>query len=319
MKNRIFNNLILKIISVVLAIIAWLILVNVSDPTTAITVGGVNVRFENESSLTEKGYTYEVLDGAKISVDISGPKSEVTSVSASDIDAYVDLSKLSPFSDYADISVNVIKDGAEVGSLTVTPKTTSVKLNVGNRSNKEFKITAETEGELPEGKVLANTKVSPTNVRIAGPESDVDEIYSVKAICDISDKENHISEDINLKLYNEDGEEINNPVIEVSRSLVKYSADIFSTKTVKIDYELGGAPAEGSEVTYVELSEDEATISGNDEALSQIDKLTIPASALDISGLSYSKTFKIWLPDIMPEGVEVLSENSLWVTVYIDE
>ena len=123
MKNRIFNNLILKIISVVLAIIAWLILVNIADPTTAITVGGVNVRFENESSLSEKGYTYEVLDGAKISVDISGPKSEVTTISASDIDASVDLSKLSPFSDYADISLKAMMGVARPGMRTTSHST----------------------------------------------------------------------------------------------------------------------------------------------------------------------------------------------------
>ena len=319
MKNRIFNNLILKIISVVLAIIAWLILVNIADPTTAITVGGVNVRFENESALSEKGYTYEVLDGAKISVDISGPKSEVTSISASDIDASVDLSKLSPFSDYADIAVSVVKDGNEVKGVSVTPKTTSVKLSIGNRSNKEFKIAAETIGEIPEGKVLSNLVISPVTVRVAGTEEAVEGVESVKAVCDVTGKTGHISEDLSLKLYDSEGSEITGSDIEMSRKIVKYTADIYSTKTVKIAYELGGEPEAGSEITDIELSETEATISGSDEALSAIESITVPATALDVSGLSYSKTFKIWLPDLLPEGISVLSDNSLRITVYINE
>ena len=105
----------------------------------------------------------------------------------------------------------------------------------------------------------------------------------------------------------------------MSRKIVKYTADIYSTKKVKIGYELGGEPEEGSEITNVDLSETEATISGSDEALAAIESITVPASALDVSGLSYSKTFKIWLPDLLPEGVGVLSENSLRVTVYINE
>lgn len=319
MKNRLFKNIILKIISVVLAFIAWIVLVNISDPTTSVTIGGVNVRFENESALKDKGYTYEVLDGAKINVDVSGPKSEVTSISASDIDAYVDLSKLSSFSDYADISVSVSKDGNTVKGIHVTPKTSSVKLNVGNRSNKEYNIVTDSVGEVPEGKVLSDQEVIPHTVRIAGPEEEVAKVDSIKAVCDVTGKEGHISEDVQLKLFDADGEEITDSDIELSRNLVKYTADINNTKKVKIEYILGGEPEAGSEVTGVELSEEEVLISGSDEVLSGLDKITIPATALDISDLSYSKTFKIWIPDYVPEGVEVLSEKNLRVTVYIDE
>ncbi len=319
MKRRIFNNLILKIISVVLAFIVWIILVNISDPTTALTVSGVNVRFENENALTEKGYTYEVLDGAKISVDVSGPKSEVTSISPSDIDAYVDLGQISSFSDYADIVVSVNKDGTNAKGIHITPKTSSVKLNIGNRSSKEYKIMTDTVGDIPEGMVVSNLEVTPVNVRIAGPDSEMAELDSVKAICDMSGKKGHISEEVELKLYDAEGNEIKDSSLEMSRSIVKYSADINNTKEVKLEYELGGEPEEGSEVTGVELSEDTVIISGSDELLSGTDKITIPASALDITGLSYSKTFKIWLPDYVPDGTEVVSEKSIRVTVYIDE
>ena len=319
MKKRIFNNLILKIISVVLAFIAWLILVNVSDPTTALTVGGVNVRFENEAALEEKGYTYEVLDGAKISVDVSGPKSEVTSISAADIDASVDLSKLSPFSDYADISVNVNKEGNKAKGVHVTPKTSSVKLSIGNRSNEEYKIVTDTTGDIRDDLAVSNLEVIPNTVRIAGPETEVSKVDSVKALCNVTDKEGHLNEEVELRLYDSEGEEITGSDIEMSRSVVKLSADIFRKKTVKLDYELGGKPEEGSEVTGVEVSEETVVITGSDEVLDGIEKITIPGSALDISDLSYSKTFKIWLPDFAPEGVEILSEKNIRVTVYIDE
>ncbi len=319
MKNRLFKNIILKIISVVLAFIAWIVLVNISDPTTSVTIGGVNVRFENENALKDKGYTYEVLDGAKINVDVSGPKSEVTSISASDIDAYVDLSKLSSFSDYADIAVSVSKDGNTVKGIHVTPKTSSVKLNVGNRSNKEYNIITDSTGEVPEGKVLSNQEVIPHTVRIAGPEEEVAEVENIKVVYDVTGKDGHISEDVQLKLFDADGEEITDSDIELSRNMVKYTADVNNTKKVKIDYALGGKPEAGSEVTGVELSEEEVLVSGSDEVLSVLDKIIIPESALDISDLSYSKTFKIWIPDFVPDGVDVLSEKNLRVTVYIDE
>ena len=103
MKEKLLNNLSLKILSAVCAIIIWIIIVNVYDPSTSVTVSGVEVQLVNTESLTEKEYAYEVVDGSKISVYISGPRSIVTDIKAKDIVATADLSNVTVFSDYVDI------------------------------------------------------------------------------------------------------------------------------------------------------------------------------------------------------------------------
>ena len=301
MSKKLFNNIFLKIISIILAFVAWLILVNISDPTTSITVSGVNVRFENETALSSKGYTYEVLDGGKISVELSGPKTDITSVSAADIDATVDLAAMSPFSDYADISVKVVKDGNEVKSIKATPKTSSVKLKILNRNSVDYTVEPEAVGDLPEGYALSDVTVTPASVRIAGSQDDVDKIDTVKAVFDVS------------------GKEITETDAQPARDSVNVSARIAKTKTVKIHYETTGSPAPEHTFKGVELSNDTVTISGSDDVLSTIEEFVIPAEAIDITDLSYSKTYKIWLPDYAPEGVSVVSDTTLRATVYIEE
>ncbi len=319
MSKKLFNNIFLKIISIILAFVAWLILVNISDPTTSITVSGVNVRFENEDALTSKGYTYEVLDGGKISVDITGPKTDITSVTAADIDATVDLAAMSPFSDYADIGVSVVKDGNEVKSIKATPKTSSVKLKILNRNSVDFVIEPEAVGELPEGYAISELKVTPSSVRIAGSDEDVGKIDTVKAVFDVTGKTSDISEEVKLRIFDEDGEEIVETDAQPARDTVNVSARIAKTKEVKIRYETKGEPAPEHTFKGVELSEDTVTISGSDDVLSTIDEFVIPAEAIDITDLSYSKTYKIWMPDYAPEGVSVVSDNTLRATVYIEE
>ena len=114
MKEKIFNNFSLKILSVLCAIVLWAVIVNIYDPTTSVTISNVNVELINAQSLTDKDYTYEVVDGSKISVYLSGPKSVITDIKSSDIVATADLSKISAFADYVDIDVKVVKDGKEV-------------------------------------------------------------------------------------------------------------------------------------------------------------------------------------------------------------
>ena len=132
MKEKIFNNFSLKILSVLCAIVLWAVIVNIYDPTTSVTISNVNVELINAQSLTDKDYTYEVVDGSKISVYLSGPKSVITDIKSSDIVATADLSKISAFADYVDIDVKVVKDGKEVTGIEVTPRTTAVKLDIEN-------------------------------------------------------------------------------------------------------------------------------------------------------------------------------------------
>ena len=128
MKEKIFNNFSLKILSILCAIVLWAVIVNIYDPTTSVTISNVNVELINTESLTDKDYTYEVIDGSKISVYLSGPKSIITDIKSSDIVATADLSKITAFADYVDIEVKVIKDGREINNIEVTPRTTAVRL-----------------------------------------------------------------------------------------------------------------------------------------------------------------------------------------------
>ena len=75
MKEKMFKNLSLKILSAIFAVVLWTVIVNVYDPTTSYTFSNITVQLINTQSLTDKDYSYEVVAGGKISVTVSGPKS----------------------------------------------------------------------------------------------------------------------------------------------------------------------------------------------------------------------------------------------------
>ncbi len=318
MRKKLFNNIFLKIISVILAFILWLVLVNVSDPTTKITISGVSVHFENESEFLDKGYTYSVVDGSKISVDVSGPKSKITSLSSSDIQAVVDLSQVSAFSDYANIKVSAVQNGKTVKDVKLTPKTSSVKLSIDNRASKDFTVDAHTKGNVKSGYVISNISASPDSIKIAGPEAEVNSIASVRAEVDVSNAEGSISSEATLKLYDANGNEVRNSDIELSRTNVKVTVDIKKTKTVPIKYSTSGSPADGYTVKEINISQNQAIISGSEDILNKITQIQLPSSSLDISGISASKTFSFLVSDYVPEGASVVSQNSITVEVVVE-
>ena len=61
MKKNIFKNMWLKIISVVVAVLIWITLANIYDGEVSVTLNNVSVQLTNINSVTDKGYSYEIL------------------------------------------------------------------------------------------------------------------------------------------------------------------------------------------------------------------------------------------------------------------
>lgn len=319
MKEKIFKNFSLKILSIICAILLWGIIVNIYDPNTGVTISNVSVQLINTDSLTDKGYTYEVVDGSKISVYVSGPKSIIADIKASDIIATADLSKISVFADYVDIDVKIEKDGKLLQNVEVTPKTTAVKLNIENRVTQSFDVKVEMTGSGSAGYVVFNDTISPTTIKVTGPSSAVQKIAQVKAVYDISDATSDISDTATVVLYDSDGNIINNRQLELSRTEVRFSASIGHSKAVDIIYKTSGTPAAGYFIKTIEPDENTASIYGNSSDIDSISQIVIPGSVLNIDGLKDSKEFKIWLSDYLPSGITVASANYINVKVIIEK
>ena len=317
MKEKLLNNLSLKILSAVCAIIIWIIIVNVYDPSTSVTVSGVEVQLVNTESLTEKEYAYEVVDGSKISVYISGPRSIVTDIKAKDIVATADLSNVTVFSDYVDIDVKVVKDGVSASSIEIAPKTTAIRLKIENRVTKTFNIDTELVGTPADGYVIGGQQISPSSVKVTGTSSVVDSISSVKASYDVSGATMNISDVAPIKLYDSQGTEIVDDRIELSKTAVDIKVNVLMTKTVPVTYKTKGTPADGYRVSGIDQAVTEAVIAGTEDALRDVNSIDVPDSAIDVSGLNADKIFHVRLSSYLPGNVTVMSEGVVNVTVRI--
>lgn len=317
MKEKLLNNLSLKILSAVCAIIIWIIIVNVYDPSTSVTVSGVEVQLVNTESLTEKEYAYDVVDGSKISVYISGPRSIVTDIKAKDIVATADLSNVTVFSDYVDIDVKVVKDGVSASSIEIAPKTTAIRLKIENRVTKTFNIDTELVGTSADGYVIGGQQISPSSVKVTGTSSVVDSISSVKVSYDVSGATMNISDAAPIKLYDSQGTEIVDDRIELSKTAVDIKVNVLMTKTVPVTYKTKGTPADGYGVSGIDQAVTEAVIAGTEDALRNVNSIDVPDSAIDVSGLNADKIFHVRLSSYLPGNITVMSEGVVNVTVRI--
>ncbi len=319
MKEKIFNNLSLKIVSAVFAVILWTVIVNIYDPNTSYTFSNITVQLVNTQSLTEKNYTFEVVDGGKISVTVSGPKSVVTDLKTSDIAATADLSKVTAFTDYVDIQVQVVKDGQVLNNVEAVPRTSALKLSIENRNTNTYAVNVNTTGTPANGYAVASTTTSPTYIKVTGPTSLVEGVASVGVDVDVSGAKGTVNTQSDINMYDSDGNIIANEELEMSSETADVIVEMARTKTVPVVVKTSGTPSQDCVVTGTSLSQTSVVISGQQEALSKIDNITIPSSAVSVDGLSEDKTYTFKLTDYVPSGVKIVSDSRLQVTIKISK
>jgi YbbR domain-containing protein len=317
MKKLIFNNFSLKLIALISGFVLWAMIVNVYDPKKTVTVSNVSVVLENESALTEKGYTYSVVDGGKISVTLSGPLSIISEIKASDIVAKADLSEMSAYSNYADIHVTVMKNGRKLTGVTVTPNTSAVELDIENRKTQEFSITLTTSGTPESGYTISNESITPSLVKITGPTSKIDSISRVRAIYDVSNVNSDINDQASIMLYDVDGNVISVDNLTLSETEVVYTATVKQTKSVPLKVVTSGSVANGYTLGKVTPSTASVNISGAKSVLDNIQEFAVPSSVLNVDGLKEDTTFRIWLSDYAPEGVSMVTEDMITINVQV--
>ena len=94
MKKKITNNLGMKLLSILAAVIIWLIIVNVED---AMTTREITIPVEpiNTNAVTDENYMFEPVSGEQATITVRARSSVIYNLTASDFKATADLSLLS--------------------------------------------------------------------------------------------------------------------------------------------------------------------------------------------------------------------------------
>ena len=317
MKEKIFKNLSLKILSVVFAVVLWTIIVNIYDPTTSYTFSNVSVQLINTESLTDKNYSYEIVDGGKISVYVSGPKSVVTNIKASDIVATADLSKISAFADYVDIHVSVVRNGQTLNNVEAAPKTSAVRLSIENRDTKTINVNTEVTGKPADGYALVKQTLNPTSIKVTGPSSIIDTIDHAGITFDVTGATDEVHGDADIHLYDEEENEIKDVSVDLSQSSVSYTAQVVRIKTVAVEAGYSGTPKDGYTISSVTLNQNYVQVYGDENALDNLEKIVIPSNNINVDELDKDRIYKFSLENYIDKSLHILKNSRVEVTVKV--
>ena len=168
LKNLISNNTGMKVLSVLIAVLIWILVANINDPVRTERFSGIPVRIINESALTDLGYAYEVVEGEEVSITVEGKRSILNEMSVTDFQAVADFSKLSEV-DAVPIDVTARKYANQLDITLGNVNTMKIKKDAVVSVSVPVNIILE--GSPAEGYAVGNMTGTPNLVKVTGPEN----------------------------------------------------------------------------------------------------------------------------------------------------
>lgn len=333
-KKKITDNLSLKIMSVAVAVVVWLIVVNIDNPVGTNYYTITNVELINkeyvESSDTIGKMCMPEENQDTVRVAITADKKTRDKIRVSDISAVADLQQavsLDTNPVMVPITVTCSVSGIGPGDIKVTPQNLSV--NLDEKETQEFVVNV-IRGDTKPGKdyEVGSLTSNPEKVRITGPKSLVNKIDKVNAAIELNGKTQDFTQEVTLSIIDKNQEALSDS--EMNSLRIENNAQVIVTaklwkirQGVKISAGYVGTPAEGYQAGMIKTVPDTISVAGSTEGLETLaandNVITIPSESIDISGESSDVEKKISLKDLLPDNVKLTSDSSedVWVTVSI--
>ena len=318
MNKYIMDNIWYKVLSLGIAVMVWLVILNMADPITTRSFNDLEVQIINQSAITSINQVYEVIEGDTVNFTVKGKSSIVNSLKITDFTAYADLSKLSPV--YA---ADIVVKCDVIQNVEIDTGNRMLKVKLEDVATKNVQVAVETTGEVADGYYVDNYEVRPNIVTITGGASKISKIASVKVNVSVSDAhKNFVEETVPIAL-DENGNEIDSSFFTYYNKdnelidIVSVKIFINNTKTIPVKLDVIGEPGEG----YVyngefEYAPETIMIGGSNKALSQIESVTIP---VDITGIVVDSEFDFDIQKYLPDKISLVSsERNVAVRVKLD-
>ncbi|MGN1266398.1 MAG: YbbR-like domain-containing protein [Dorea sp.] len=317
MKKALTNNLGLKVLAFFIAVMLWLIVVNIDDPSTKVTYSGIQVEVINTEILAAEQQTFQIVDETQmVSVTVTAKRSVLKKIKKENIKAVADMKELTL---KTQIPIEISIDGVNGKYEAITsPKNLQVKLE--EEETKKFPIVPTTTGTVRDGYTLGEITALPEKVTIRGPKSVIDQISRVEAAVNVSGLSKNQELESELVFYDSDGNIIDQTLLSnnLGKEGVSVKVELLRVVSVPLEFDTSEIEAEkGYEFDGIQFEPQEISVAGKEKDLSNLASISIPASELKMTGLT-SKTEKIVnVADYLPEGIQLADENAGAVVVTI--
>lgn len=315
MKRRIVYALLAALIAFGL----WYYVVTVVNPEWEDTFYNIPVVLENEEILTERGLMLVSEEEPKVTLRLSGNRTDMILLNSSNITLRADLSKIYSAGEQT-LGYSIVYPG-DFGNnafqiISQTPQ--MITLSITEWKSKDVDVQVEFSGAVPEQYIAFKDKATLDyeKITVTGPADVIDTISVAKIVVNLDGQMETISQQYAYTLCDAEGNPVENKWIKTNVEQVQYTLKIQQWKDIELRLDVvdGGGLKRTDCVISATLNT--LRVSGSEKMLEDLEYLLLDTIDLGKEIADVHKSYEI----VLPEGITNLSgQNTVSVTVDIPD
>lgn len=295
------ENLSIRLVSVLVGIFGWVLLMNVANPLTTVTIENVPIEFINTSVIENTGKTFELLSSNTVDVTVTDERSVVDSLRKEDVSVIADLSKLSyvnavPLQGFVEKYPTAVVKFVEENTInleldSVISKEVEVEL--------QKRISEDSKTYVP----VLNSNVS--SVIITGGKTKIDTIDKVVCTYDVTNAEGIYNGVASPVIYDKNGNPLSNDLFKLSIDVIEAEGIAYPIKEIPIEISVSNKIVGGLRISNLDYIPKTIKIAGDLKYLESLNKLNIQTDInIDSDSILNNQFVKtISILDYLPDGV----------------
>lgn len=316
MKLKLADNLFLKILSVLVAIVLWLMIVNINDAKTTQQYT-LEVHLLNTEVITENGKVFRVEDGTnRVKVTVRERQSVLRELKETDFVLTADMEKNLKYDRLVGINVECKNRNINVNE-DVTLDRSNVNVSIEDSATEQFQIIVTHTGEENDGLMVGSMVPEQTIIKISGPVSIVERIEKVEAKVDVTGLPVTSVKNCMLKLYDSAGNAIDPTYLNFigKNDGISVTVSMLNKKTVPLIFTYEGTPAENYKIKEVEWKPEFVEVAGNAAVLAGMNSIQIPSNVINVEGLDKELQLVVDITPYLPSGVILADQTNASVLI----
>ena len=317
-KNFLDDRRIRLALSILGAIVAWMIVTIIVQPGTTNTIYNVPVDYTYDSSVyTSRGLSIVSAEDKTVNLKISGDGYTIGSLTASDFVVYPDWSSVR---DSGEKTLRLLVRGANgmLNGVTVTidgsDNMVDVVFDVVEEKTLPIQVTTNYL-KIADGYILYGTDISKETVTLSGPSTELSQVETCTAeVTYNGELTSPVTLDTSLRFYTRSGGEVKFEYTTLETDSVEVTLQVYKLATLPVEVSFINAPRNfDPSVLVYSLSKQTLNVAGPE---SQIEKLsTLSVGTIDLSTFALNKVYE--LPIELPGNIRLL-DNISSITVSFD-
>ena len=304
--SKLFNNNIFwAIISLLTALCIWVYMTGTQQEVIEVNLNGVEVVFNGEDTLqSQRGLVITDVSDQTVDVTISGTRLNISSLSASDVKAVIDVTGYSRATSVSTSYTLVYPDRVDASAVSiVSASTRNISFQLTQMDSEDVPVEVSFTGSVADGYLLGDIEYEPGTIQVNGPRSVLDTIDHAYAEISLTDLSETRTVDSAFVLLDADGNEIDQRGLEFNVSTISVTIPVSVIKTVPIVPTFTeGAGATSANTRYT-LDVSEITLAGDASVMDGINKIDV--GPIDLTSFELTSEFDLRV--VLPNDVENIS------------